>query len=72
MKLHSSIPGSALVGRANPQEQTAKSKGASGHTGRGGSSAERAFGRGCAASPQEKIPANPREQPRLLVLEEGH
>ena len=33
MKLHRSIPGSALVGRENPQEQTAKSKVSLGHMG---------------------------------------
>ena len=59
LKLHSSTPGRALVGRANPQEQTARSEGSSGHTGRGGFTAERTFDRGCVASPQAKVPWAP-------------
>ena len=55
-----------MVGRVNTQEQRVKSKGSSGHKERGGSLAERKFGRGCAASPQAKFPEDHREQSRLL------
>ena len=69
LKLHSSKPGEALVGRVNPQEQTVGSEGSSGPTLRGGSSVERSFGRGCVASPQAKVSVDPRENSHSLVLE---
>ena len=53
----------ALVGRVNPQEQTARSKGSSGHMGKGSSPTGRTFGRGHAAFPQAKAPVDPRQQP---------
>ena len=68
LKLLSLIPGRALVGRANPQEQKV---GSLGHMGRSSSPAERTFGRGCTAFPQAEVPVDPREQPHLLVLEQG-
>ena len=37
------------MGRVNPQEQIARSKGSTGHMGRGSSLAERTFGRSCMA-----------------------
>ena len=72
LKLHSSIPGSALVGRANTQEQTVRSEGSSGHKQKGSSPDERTFGRGFVASAQAKVPENPRDQPYLLVWEQAH
>ena len=69
LKLCSSIPGGALVGRANFQEHTVRSEGPSGHMETGGSPDERTSGRGCAASPQAKLTADLGEQPHLLVLE---
>ena len=68
LQLCSSIPGRALVGRVNLQEQIVKSEGSSGHIGRGSSPAERTFDTGCVASPQAKVPVGPGEQPHLLVL----
>ena len=59
-KFHSSIPGGALVGRNNPQEKTARSRGPLGDMGKGGCPAGRTFGRGSAYS-QEKA-ADPGEQ----------
>ena len=57
----------------NPQEHVAAgSERSMGHMGRSSSPAWRAFGRGYTASPQAKVPVNPREQPRLLVLEQRH
>ena len=53
------IPGRALAGRANPQEQTARSKGFSGHKGRSGSPAGRTSDRDCASSPQSKVSGTP-------------
>ena len=44
--------------------------GVSGHMGRGGSPVKRTFGRGYAASPQAKVPADPREQP-FVGVEQG-
>ena len=61
LKLRSSIPGSAPVGRVNSQEQRVRSKGSLGHMWRGSSPPGRTFGRGCAASPQAKVLADPRE-----------
>ena len=46
LRPHCSIPGGALVRRANPQEQSGV-QGSSGHTGRGISPAGRTLGRGC-------------------------
>ena len=70
MKLRGSIPGGALVGRENPQEQRVRAKESEGHTGRGGYPSGRTSGRGWAATPQAKVPADPGEQPLSLVLEQ--
>ena len=45
-----------------------RSEGSLGHTGRSSSPAWRVFGRGYTASPQAKVPVDPKELPRLLVL----
>ena len=51
LKLRSSIPGGALVRRANPQEQSEVQAVLGPHR-RGGSPDGRTFGRGCAQSQQ--------------------
>ena len=56
--------------RENPQEQRARLERSSGHMGRGGSPANRTFGRDCAATPQEKVPVDSGKQPHSLVLEQ--
>ena len=48
-----------------------QSEGSVCNMGRSGSSAWSTFGRGHMASPQAKVPEDPREQPRLLVLGPG-
>ena len=51
----SSIPGGALVGRANPQEQSGVWEVLRPHR-RSGSTAERTFGRGCEATWAQQTP----------------
>ena len=57
MKLQSSIPGGALVRRANPQEQD-EVRGVLGPHRESRFPCWRVFGRGCAAIPQAKVPEN--------------
>ena len=66
LKRRSSIPGGALVGRANPQEQSGV-RAVLGPHGTGGSFAGRTSGGDCG----RPVPADPREQPHSLVLEQG-
>ena len=67
LQIHSSVPGSAVVGRANSQEQ-GWCRRFSGHSEKGGSTAGRTFGRDCWS---HLVHAHPRKWPQLLVLEQG-
>ena len=50
----------------SPEAERKRSSGSSGHMERGGSPAERKLGRGCAASPQTKVPNGPQRQSHSL------
>ena len=63
----SSLPGGALVGRANPQEQSGVWDILEPH-GKSGSTAGMTFGRDCWS---HLVPADPRKWPHSLVLEQG-
>ena len=69
LKFCNSARGGTLVRRVNLQKQAARSKGSVSHMEKSSSPARSAFGRGHPASPQAKVPEDPREQPRLLTLE---
>ena len=53
LQLCSSIPGGALVGRVNSQEQSGVLS-SSGHTGRGGSPAKRTLDKVCVGPPKAR------------------
>ena len=58
-KSRSPLLGGALVGRVNPQEQAEKSEGSLGHTGRSGSPARKASGRGLRPPHRQRSQGTP-------------